>query len=165
MLPVEPECDSVMSRQTLIQFSLISTTRIQTDRVLRMHSAAHIFPACIPPSLFPLSLFQPIRHDSTSWLLANSQPEDISCCESICTDDGGEGYPSHEGVHVPEGVESRTEAGTSLTHRCVALVQGGAGPRAIFNSYKDSCQHPLEAAVYFSGSLAFARLSDSPGNI
>lgn len=54
--------------------------------ILLMHSAVDIFPACLPPSFFPLpasspslSLFQPIRHDSTSWLLANSQPEDISC--------------------------------------------------------------------------------------
>jgi len=33
--------------------------------------------------------------------------------------------------------------------------------RAIFNSYKDSCQHLLEAAVYSCGSLAFAFLPDS----
>lgn len=34
-----------------------------------------------PPSFLlcsPRSLFQPIRHDSTSWLLARSQPEDRS---------------------------------------------------------------------------------------
>lgn len=33
--------------------------------------------------------------------------------------------------------------------------------RAIFNSYRDSCQHLLEAAVYSCGCLAFASLSDS----
>lgn len=60
--------------------------------ILLMHSVVDIFPACLPPSCFPLpasspspSLFQPIRHDSTSWLLANSQPEDIICvCECVC---------------------------------------------------------------------------------
>lgn len=35
------------------------------------------------------------------------------------------------------------------------------GLGAIFNSYKDSCQHLLEAAVYSCGGLAFAFLSDS----
>lgn len=35
------------------------------------------------------------------------------------------------------------------------------GLRAIFNSYKDSCQHSLEAAVYFCGCLAFASPCDS----
>lgn len=33
--------------------------------------------------------------------------------------------------------------------------------RAIFNSYKDSCQHLLEAAVHSCGCLAFAFLPDS----
>lgn len=33
--------------------------------------------------------------------------------------------------------------------------------RAIFNSYRDSCQHLLAAAVYSCGCLAFASLPDS----
>lgn len=67
--------------------------------ILLIHSAVDIFPACLPPSFFPLpasspslSVFQPIRHDSTSWLLANSQPEDISCVwECVCGWVGGWG--------------------------------------------------------------------------
>ena len=68
--------------------------------ILLMHSAVDIFPACLaslPPFLLSspglvsvsLSLFQPIRHDSTSWLLANSQPEDISCvCVCVWVGEG-----------------------------------------------------------------------------
>ena len=90
--PYGPGWDSQMSCQVLIQFSQSLTHSSRQTGVLLMHSAVDIFPACLPSSFFPLSaltlspsLFQPIRHDSTSWLLAYSQPEDINCvCEYVC---------------------------------------------------------------------------------
>lgn len=157
----------------------------QTDRRTSYQTfCCRCFPS-LPPSfsVFPPSLFQPIRHDSTSWLQANSQPGDISSCECR-RGRGGRGWQHicllkvcvlssdslcwDGSLWAPNGKAcwfnvAETEPEWSESQVWAGLL--GAGLRAIFNSYKDSCQHLLEAAVYSCGRLAFASLSDSPSTL
>lgn len=111
-------CNELPGFDTVFPRSLTHTSR-QTDRVLVIHSAVDLFTACTPPHPhIPLpvsSLFQSIRHDSTSWLWANSPPEDISCSECTHRRDCRWGhrwwwmstYQSSEGVRLHRFVPSK----------------------------------------------------------
>lgn len=168
MLPVEPECDSVMSRQTLIHF-FPNQYHTHPDRqgLTKAFCRAH-FPSLHPS--FPLSspslsvsvpAYQTWQYQLAAGKLTARGYKLL--WEYLYRRWGGGGGVSVSGrypysclcLHARNPGRRPALWAFWLTG---AWCSFGAGPRAIFNSYKDSCQHLLEAAVYFTGGLAFARL-------
>lgn len=102
-----------------------------------------------PPSFLlcsPRSLFHPIRHDSTSWLLAHPQPR-VSDYARAWLWVLARRLASRALLRISRGL-------VSVSHRCAPVTRGGVKSNIKFLQ--------SGAAVYSCGRLAFSSPADSP---